>query len=56
VNKDVLAANAKKFPTPSGLFTVKDLGGWSKLNDDLFDPDKGKVAAIEKDAGVSTAK
>ena len=56
VNKDVLAANAKKFPTPSGLFTVKDLGGWSKLNDDLFDPDKGKVAAIEEDAGVSTAK
>jgi sulfate/thiosulfate-binding protein len=56
VNKDVLAANAKKFPTPSGLFTVKDLGGWSKLNDELFDPDKGKVAAIEKDAGVSTAK
>ena len=56
VNKDVLAANAKKFPTPSGLFTVKDLGGWSKLNDDLFDPDKGKVAAIEEEAGVSTAK
>jgi sulfate/thiosulfate-binding protein len=56
VDKGVLAANAKKFPTPSGLFTVKDLGGWSKLNDDLFDPDKGKVAAIEKAAGVSTAK
>ena len=56
VNKDVLAANTKKFPTPSGLFTVKDLGGWSKLNDDLFDPDKGKVAAIEEEAGVSTAK
>jgi sulfate/thiosulfate-binding protein len=56
VNADVLAANAKKFPTPSGLFTVRDLGGWSKLNDELFDPDKGSVAAIEKDAGVSTAK
>jgi sulfate/thiosulfate-binding protein len=56
VNKDVLAANATKFPTPKGLFTVKQLGGWSKLNDELFDPDKGKVAAIEKDAGVSTAK
>jgi sulfate/thiosulfate transport system substrate-binding protein len=56
VNKDVLAANASKFPTPKGLFTVKDLGGWSKLNDELFDPDKGSVAAIEKSAGVSTAK
>ncbi len=56
VNKDVLKANAQKFPTPGGLFTVGDLGGWSTLNDKLFDPDKGSIAAIEKDAGVSTAK
>ena len=48
--------NAAKFPTPSGLFTIRDLGGWSKVNDEFFDPDKGSVAAIEKDAGVSTAK
>jgi sulfate/thiosulfate transport system substrate-binding protein len=56
VNDSVLKANAAKFPTPSGLFTIRDLGGWSKVNDEFFDPDKGSVAAIEKDAGVSTAK
>jgi sulfate/thiosulfate transport system substrate-binding protein len=48
--------NKAKFPTPSGLFTIRDLGGWSKVNDAFFDPDKGSVAAIEADAGVSTAK
>ena len=40
----------------SGLFTIDDLGGWSKVNDEFFDPDKGSVAEIEKAAGVSTAK
>jgi sulfate/thiosulfate-binding protein len=56
VDASVLKKNASKFPTPSGLFTIRDLGGWSKVNDAFFDPDKGSVAAIEKDAGVSTAK
>jgi sulfate/thiosulfate-binding protein len=44
------------FPTPKGLFTVARLGGWSKLNDELFDPVEGQVAKIEEAAGVSTAK
>src|SRR3954454_2465150 len=52
----VLAANKSKFPTPSGLFTIDKVGGWSKVNDELFDPDKGSIANIEEDAGVSTAK
>ena len=39
-----------------GLFTIDDLGGWTKVNDELFDPDKGSIAKIEEDAGVSTAK
>jgi sulfate/thiosulfate transport system substrate-binding protein len=56
VDASVLAANKAKFADPSGLFTVADLGGWDKLNDALFDPDKGSVARIEEDAGVSTAK
>jgi sulfate transport system substrate-binding protein len=38
------------------LETIDDLGGWKKLNDELFDPEKGKIAKIEEDAGVSTAK
>jgi sulfate/thiosulfate-binding protein len=55
VNEEVLAANKSRFPTPSGLFTIDDLGGWSKVNDELFDPEKGSVAKIEEEAGVSTA-
>jgi sulfate transport system substrate-binding protein len=56
VDESVAKKNAAKFPTPSGLFTIRDLGGWSKVNDDFFDPEKGSVAQIESDAGVSTAK
>jgi sulfate/thiosulfate-binding protein len=56
VDQSVFRKNVSKFPTPSGLFTIRDLGGWSKVNDEFFDPDKGSVAAIEQDAGVSTAK
>ena len=43
------------FPTPSGLFTIKDLGGWPTITKDFFDPSTGAVAAIEKRLGVSTA-
>src|SRR5437763_211812 len=42
------------FPTPSGLFTIKDLGGWSSVNKDFFDPVTGSVAAIEQQLGVAT--
>ena len=56
VDKAVLAENQAKFPTPSGLFTIAKVGGWSKVNDALFDPDKGSIAKIEEAAGVSTAK
>src|SRR3954453_3725720 len=56
VDESRLQKNAAKFPTPKGLFTIRDLGGWSKANDDFFDPDKGSVAKIEAAAGVSTAK
>jgi len=47
---------AAKFPAPSGLFKIDKFGGWSKVNDEFFDPDKGSVAEIEKDLGVSTSK
>jgi sulfate/thiosulfate transport system substrate-binding protein len=56
VDEAVFDKNKGRFPTPSGLFTIRDLGGWGKVNDAFFDPDKGSVAEIEKDAGVSTAK
>jgi len=42
------------FPTPSGLFTIADLGGWTKVNKDFFDPQSGIMADIERKIGVST--
>jgi sulfate/thiosulfate-binding protein len=56
VNAAILAKNKSKFPDPATVKTIDDYGGWSKVNDELFDPEKGSVAAIESDAGVSTAK
>lgn len=56
VNAQVLAANTEKFPEPSGLFTISDLGGWKTVNDELFDIDGGAIAKLEEDAGVPTAK
>jgi sulfate/thiosulfate transport system substrate-binding protein len=43
------------FPTPSQLFTIGDLGGWSKVNKDLFDPAKSVMATIEQRKGISTS-
>jgi sulfate transport system substrate-binding protein len=54
VNEAVLAK--RDFPAPKGLFTIDDLGGWEKVDTDFFDPEKGKIAKIEEEAGVSTAK
>ena len=56
VDQAVFDENKDEFPTPTGLFTIDDLGGWSKVNDEFFDPDKGSVAKIEQAVGVSTAK
>ena len=47
---------SSQFPQPKTLFTIDDLGGWDKVMTDFFDPEKGSVAKIEEDAGVSTAK
>jgi sulfate transport system substrate-binding protein len=44
-----------KFPTPSGLFEITKFGGWSKVNDEFFDPSKGKVAKIFQSQGKTTA-
>src|SRR3954453_5503164 len=54
VDKKVL--DAKRVPTPKQLFTIDDLGGWTKVNAQFFDPTSGSVAKIEQDLGVSTAK
>jgi sulfate/thiosulfate transport system substrate-binding protein len=47
------AAAGAGFPQPSGLFTIKDLGGWSDVNKKFFDKEAGIVADIERTVGVS---
>jgi sulfate transport system substrate-binding protein len=44
------------FPTPPGLFTIQDLGGWADVATTFFDPDKGIVTDIERKLGVSVEK
>jgi sulfate/thiosulfate transport system substrate-binding protein len=46
---------ASTFPTPSQLFTIDDLGGWTKVKKEFFDPSTGSVTKIEQAAGVPTA-
>jgi sulfate/thiosulfate-binding protein len=46
-----------KFPTPSQLFTITDLGGWTQVTTDFFDTKTGIMAGVEKSIGVTvTAK
>jgi sulfate transport system substrate-binding protein len=47
--------NQKTYPTPETLFKIDDFGGWDAVNAEFFDPEKGSVAQIERDLGVSTA-
>lgn len=48
------AKDPERFPDPPGLFRIEDLGGWSKVGDRFFDPDKGILAGIERGLGVAT--
>jgi ABC-type sulfate transport system substrate-binding protein len=50
---DSAAAAGADFPRPKGLFTIKDLGGWSDVNKQFFDKEAGIVAGIERTVGVS---
>jgi len=46
-----------KFPTPSALFTIGDLGGWTQVTKDFFDTTTGIMVGVEKSIGVTvTAK
>jgi sulfate/thiosulfate transport system substrate-binding protein len=54
VNKDLV--DEKVYPTPETLLTIDELGGWTKLNKQLFDEDNGAVTKINEELGVSDAK
>jgi sulfate/thiosulfate transport system substrate-binding protein len=47
-------AGADEFPTPAKLFEITKFGGWGKVNDEFFDPEKGVVAKIFQSQGKST--
>jgi sulfate/thiosulfate transport system substrate-binding protein len=53
--RPVVAADLdqSQFPTPKTLFTIDDLGGWSTVNTQFFDPDNGSISKIENKLGVS---
>jgi sulfate transport system substrate-binding protein len=39
------------YPTVAKLTTIAELGGWSKVNTEFFDPDNGIVTRREKASG-----
>jgi len=41
------------FPTPAGLFTIADFGGWTEVTSKFFDPAGGIMATVEEGIGVS---
>jgi sulfate transport system substrate-binding protein len=41
------------YPTPPGLFTIADLGGWSSVREEFFDVETGIMADIQRDVGAS---
>jgi sulfate/thiosulfate-binding protein len=41
------------FPTPSGLFSIADLGGWPDVTAKFFDPKGSVMADVEAGIGVS---
>jgi sulfate transport system substrate-binding protein len=57
--RPVLASVAKRyarqFPTPAQLFTIDDLGGWTKVKQEFFASASGSITRIEQAAGVPTA-
>ncbi|HWW52467.1 MAG TPA: sulfate ABC transporter substrate-binding protein [Acidimicrobiales bacterium] len=53
--KDGIAA-AGQFPTPPGLFTIGQLGGWATVSTKFFDPVSSVMASIENKLGVSIKK
>jgi sulfate/thiosulfate-binding protein len=51
VNEDVAAEG--DFPTPNGLFTIADLGGWTDVTDQFFNTDGSIMLDVERSIGVA---
>jgi sulfate/thiosulfate-binding protein len=42
-----------EFPTPAGLFTIAEFGGWGEVTKRFFDPAGSIMADVERSIGVS---
>jgi sulfate/thiosulfate-binding protein len=51
VLKDVGQEFLTTFPTPSGLFTIDDLGGWPAVDKQFFDRDSGLISQLVREIG-----
>lgn len=49
-------AKPGQFKKPAGLFTIDQLGGWTKVSTRFFDPTTGVMATIENHLGVPVKK
>jgi sulfate/thiosulfate-binding protein len=54
VVQEVLDQFEDKFPTPTDLFTIDDVGGWDEVMTKFFDPDSSVMERIEQGLGVPT--
>lgn len=50
VDPAVLAEFSEKFPAPQKLWTIEDLGGWQKVDSELFNKDNGTITKIYQQA------
>ena len=57
VNPTVAKRYADKYPTRPGIFKIDDkyIGGWRNADKVWFDPNKGRMAAIERAVGGPTS-
>lgn len=46
VDEAVLEANRRRFPEPKTLRTIDELGGWKKVDEELFEEKTGTIARI----------
>jgi len=52
VSKTVL--DTFDFPTPAGLFTIADVGGWDTVQTEFFDRETGFMAEVQRELGQPT--
>jgi sulfate/thiosulfate-binding protein len=42
------------YPTPTGLFTIADVGGWDTVQEEFFDRETGFMADVQRELGQPT--